>query len=287
MLPLRSDLKGVYRLTGVLAGLLVVSSVIGIALGPRSLYIAYPAVLAGLIGQDIMTLVVGLPLLVGSAWLARRGSIFALLAWAGALFYVAYSYYFFVVGGFNALFLVYVAIVATSLCGLLWLVLAIDAEAVARRIGPGLPRRRVSVFFGVIVGLFALLWGGMSVGMAVSGQQLDPVPHLVVAIDEAVLLPLLGAAAIKLWRRQPWGVVLGGLMLVKVAATGLTLAFTQALGMVWAARVDSFEAFLFAVFGLMALGAIALSIPYTWAIDRTHRSVDAAARTAGLANAEP
>jgi hypothetical protein len=170
MLPLSSDLTGVYRLTGVLAGLLVVSSVLGIAFGPSSLYTAYAAALAGLVGQDIMTIVVGLPLLVGSAWLARRGSVFALLAWAGAFFYFAYSYYFFVVGGFNALFLVYVAIVATGLYGLLSLVRAIDAEAVVRRIGSGLPRRRVSVFFGVIVGLFALLWGGMSVGLAMSGE---------------------------------------------------------------------------------------------------------------------
>jgi hypothetical protein len=287
MLPVRSDLTGVYRLTGVLAGLLVVSSVLGIALGARSLYTTYPVALAGMIGQDVMSLVVGLPLLVGSAWLARRGSVFGLLAWAGTLFYVAYSYYFFVVGGFNALFLVYVAIVATSLYGLLSLVLAIDAEAVARRIGPGLPRRRVSIFFGVIVGLFALLWGGMSIGLALSGEQLDPVPHLVVAIDGAVLLPILGAAAIKLWRRQPWGVVLGGLLLVKVAATGLTLAFTQALGMVWAARVDPFEAFLFAVFGLMALGAIALAVPYARAMNLTEPPVDAAVRAGAVARAEP
>jgi hypothetical protein len=287
MLPVRSHLTAVYRLTGVLVGLLVIASVLGIAFGGRFLYAAYPAAMAGLVGQDITTMVVGLPLLVGAAWLARSGSTVGLLAWAGALFYVAYSYYFYVVGGFNALFLVYVAIVATSLYGLLALVLAIDADVLAARMGPDLPRRRVSAFFAVIVGLFALLWGGMSIGLAISGGQLDPVAHLVVAIDGAVLLPILGAAALKLWRRAPWGIVLGGVLLVKVAATGLTLAFTQALSLVWAGVIDPSQAFLFIVFALMAIGAIALAILYARAIDRAPHSVEATARSAGLARAEP
>jgi hypothetical protein len=262
MLPIRSDLTLAYRLTAALVFLLLAASAHGLMYGPRGLYDAYPAALAGLVGQDIVTLVVGLPLLIGSAWLASRGSALGLLAWAGALFYVAYSYYFFVVGGFNALFLLYVAIVAASLYGLLAVVLAIDTAALAGRLGNGLPRRRVSFLFGVIVTLFAVLWGGLSISTAAAGNELDQVPHLVVAIDGAVLLPLLSVAGIKLWRRQPWGDVLGGVLLVKVAATGLTLAFTQALGMAWAGSVDPIEAFLFAVFATMAVVAIGLLVPY-------------------------
>jgi hypothetical protein len=272
----KTRLTTAYRLTAVLAPLLVVSSVLGILFGPSKLYVAYPAALAGLVGQDVVTLVVGLPLLLGSTWLARRGSIRGLLAWAGALFYLAYSYYFFVVGGFNALFPVYVVIVSASLYGLLSLVMAIDGQAVARHIGAGLQRRRVSVFFAVIVAVFVLMWGGMSIAAAAAGKQLDPVPHLVVAIDGAVLLPVLAVAAVKLWRRQAFGYVLAGVLLVKVTATGLTLAFTQALAMVWAATVRPFDAFLFAIFGLMALGGLALTVPYLRAIDEPEKPRSAA-----------
>jgi len=43
--------------------LLLISSVVGLLYGSRGLYGPYPASLAGLVGQDIVTLVVGLPLL--------------------------------------------------------------------------------------------------------------------------------------------------------------------------------------------------------------------------------
>lgn len=264
----KSKLDAAYWLTAILATLLLVSSVLGIVFGASSLYVTYPSTLAGLIGQDIVSLVLGIPMLVGSAWLARRGSTWGLLAWAGMLFYLAYSYYFFLVGGFNALFLVYAFIVAASLYGLLSLVFAINADAMVPHIGTSLPRRAVSIFFGVIVGLFVLMWGAMSIGAAVAGEQLEPVPHLVVAIDGAVLLPLLATAAVKLWRQQGFGDVIGGVLLVKVTATGLTLAFNQALGMLWAGKVEPFEGFLFITFGVMAVGGLVLCVPYMRAISR-------------------
>ncbi len=60
-----------------------------------------------------MTLIVGIPLLLGSSFLARRGSLRALLCWMGAFFYIAYWYYFYVIGGrFNAFFPLYIAIVS-------------------------------------------------------------------------------------------------------------------------------------------------------------------------------
>jgi hypothetical protein len=268
MAPSKTSLSAAYWLTAVLAALLLVSSVLGIVFGASNLYTTYPAALAGLIGQDIVSLIVGIPLLIGSAWSARRGSIGGLLAWAGTFFYLAYSYYFFLVGGFNALFLVYSAIVATSLYGLLSVMLAVDASALVQHVGPGLPRRAVSTFFGVIVALFVVMWGGMSIGAAAAGEPLEPVPHLVVAIDGAVLLPLLGVAAVKLWRREAFGDVLGGVLLIKVIATGLTLAFTQALSMLWAGKVEPFEAFLFVIFGVMAVGGLGLAVPYMRAMSR-------------------
>ncbi len=48
-------------------------------------------------------------------WIARRGSLIGLLFWPGALFYVLYTYAFYLIGvPFNALFLSYVALVALS-----------------------------------------------------------------------------------------------------------------------------------------------------------------------------
>jgi hypothetical protein len=261
-LPLNDNLILVYRLSVALAGLLCVASVIGLAFGWSGLYEPYPAALAGLVGQDIVTLAIGLPLLLGAMRLARRGSARGLLLWAGALFYIAYSYYFFLVGGFNALFLVYVAIVATSLYALLALLFRIDADALTAQFTDRAPVRRVAIFFVVISILFAVMWGGLSIASALTGTTPGPVVHLVVAIDGAVLLPLLLWGGVKLWRREPWGYLLGGLLLTKATATGFTLAFTSALALWWAGRVDPFEASLALLFGVMALAGVTLLITY-------------------------
>ena len=59
----------------------------------------------GFLAQDAYNLVVGLPILLASLWLARRGSFIGLLLWPGALFYMLYTYALYLVGApFSALF---------------------------------------------------------------------------------------------------------------------------------------------------------------------------------------
>jgi hypothetical protein len=259
--PLKNKLISTYALSGVLAILLLVSSVAGLLYGSRGLYETYPAALAGLVGQDAITLALGVPLLVASIWLTRRGSIRGLLLWAGMLFYFVYSY-FYVIGGFNALFLVYIAIVSTSLYGLLSLLFAIDPDALRARFAAGTPARLVGGFFVGFSLLFALMWVGLTLASVMSEKPPDEVTHSVVAIDLTVLLPLLFFGGVLLWLRRPWGYVLGGLLLTKLAMTGFTLAFTTALGAWWAEEIDGLNAFLFILFVLMAAGAFPLLVAY-------------------------
>ncbi len=62
--------------------------------------------------------------------------------------------------------------------------------------------------------------------------------------------------------REACGYVLSGLLLVKALATGSTLAFTTALAAWWARAINPFDAFLFVLFTLMAIGALLLLVPY-------------------------
>ena len=259
-MPLKNRLTFAYALSGLLCVLLLISSIVGLLYGGRGFYDSYPAALAGLVGQDGVTLVLGIPLLMISAWFTGRGSTSGLLVWSGALFYFAYSYYFYVTGGFNALFLLYIAIVATSLYGLLTLLFAIDPEEMRGRFGSRAPARLIGGFFICIALLFALMWGGMVISSAVAGTRPDEVLRSVVIIDCTVLLPLLFFGGVRLWRRVGWGYVLGGLLLTKLAMTGFTLAFNTSLGALWAGHISGFDAFLFVVFALMAAGALPLLV---------------------------
>jgi hypothetical protein len=261
-MPLKNRLILPYALSGLLCVLLLISSVVGLLYGGGGFYDSYPAALAGLVGQDAVTLVLGIPVLMISVWLTGRGSTGGLLVWSGALFYFAYSYYFYIIGGFNALFLVYIAIVSTSLYGLLTLLFAIDPEELRSSFGPRAPARPVGGFFVCIALLFALMWGGMVISSAVVGTPPDEVLRSVVIIDCTVLLPLLFFGGVNLWRTEGWGYVLGGLLLTKLAMTGFTLAFNTALGALWAGRIAGFDAFLFVVFALMTAGALPLLVLY-------------------------
>jgi hypothetical protein len=68
-----SRLPGVVSvLSVVIATVLLATSVAGLSFGTRGLYRPDPATLPTFLGQDALSLVVGLSLLIGSMRLARR-----------------------------------------------------------------------------------------------------------------------------------------------------------------------------------------------------------------------
>lgn len=104
------------------------------------------ATLPTFLGQDAITLLIVLPLLFASTCSARRGSGRGLLLWAAGLFYVAYSYSYYVLNPeFNWLYLAYIAIVAMSMYSCLYLLLATDAKRVAEQFDARTPVRTPAV----------------------------------------------------------------------------------------------------------------------------------------------
>jgi hypothetical protein len=230
-LPLRRDAAFAHRLTWAVAALLTVASASGLLFGAAVLYDTDP-MLPVLLAQDAVGLFVGVPLLLGSAWLARRGSTRGLLVWMGALFYVAYFWYFYVIGvRVTVLFPVYIAIVSMSLFGVLYLFFALDAEEVKHRVTPRMPVRLTAGFLIGTAVFFALLWLGLVASHLAAGTELDAVSQYVIAIDGVVLLPLAFFGGVWLWQRRALGFALAGILLVKVAATFLTLIATTLMSL--------------------------------------------------------
>ena len=154
-LPIKRDLTLAYRLSLAVAVLMAGASAAGIVLGSAGLYGADPRLalgvieaeagllLPGLLGQDLLNLVVGAPLLLGSMWLARSGLLMGLLLWPGVLFYTLYWYVLYLVGApFSALFLLYVPLVTLSAYATIAVVSSMDGEVVRRRATSGSPTSR-------------------------------------------------------------------------------------------------------------------------------------------------
>jgi hypothetical protein len=267
-LPLTRDLSLVFRLTHAIATLLVASSIAGLLYGPRGWwYDADPRTLPAFLGQDLMTLAIGVPLLVLSAMRARRGSLRGLLCWMGALFYVAYSYYFYVVGGrFNAFFPLYIALVSMGTYGALAILFSLDLRGLPSRF-EGLPVRTTSAFFLLTALGFAGLWLSMIDAHMQAGTELDAVGRAVIAVDGVVLLPLLFFGGRALLRGDPLGYALAGLLLVKTAMTFVTLVVTTAIAARWGQAPDPFQTI---AYGTGFVAAALLLERYLAALDRPH-----------------
>ena len=264
-LPVTRDLATAYALTAVTAVLLLVTSVAGLLFGARGLYRPNPVTLPQFLGQDGLTLVAGLPLLVGSAWAARRGSLRGLLLWMGAQFYVAYGYaYYLLSPEFNVLYPAYIVIVSASLYGLVYLLASTDVEQVRARFTGGTPTRLVGGFLMAMAVVVSAKWVGDIVGTLVRGDPPDPLGPAVWPMDLAVAFPAMFWAGFWVWRRQPLGYVAAGTLLVKAAAEGLTLVMNSYLVTLWGVPPDP----MVPVYALIGGGGVVL----TWLYLRGIRS---------------
>src|SRR5688572_8160496 len=99
-------------------------------------------------GTDIVTLLIGIPLLITGIVLSRQGTLRGQLLLTGALGYFLYTYgAMCFLTAFNPFFLVYVALFSLSLFGFILSLKNLDVEEVARHIQNGFPRRAIATYF--------------------------------------------------------------------------------------------------------------------------------------------
>jgi len=232
-LPITHDLTLAYALSLIIALLMAGASVFGL------LYrdIIYPTeeLRRWFVTNDALNLVAGLPLLLGSMGLARRGNLIGLLCWPGALFYVLYVYLAYTLSvPFGVLFLPYLLLVTLSACTLIGLVASINGEAVRQRLTGSVPAR---VSGGILVGLAILIIARQTalIITALTSQAQVSAGELAIWIDDFVVAcPALLVVGVQLWRRRALGYVGGaGLFL----AYGV-LAIGLIPGMISASPID-------------------------------------------------
>ena len=183
------------------------------------------------LGNDWVTLVVVVPLLVLSFELAARGSIRGLLLLAGVFAYAFYNYSYYLLGAaLNVFFPLYVCAVLTSAAGLIAFGARIDPRAVAARFRPDAPAHLAGIYF-VSVGLaLAVVWLMFWAHHVFLGQPTPIEPEafkLVAALDTVLIVPALVIGGTLLLRRHPWGYVMACAAGVQ-ASLYLIVLFTNA-----------------------------------------------------------
>lgn len=179
-------------------------------------------------GNDLVTLVVGLPLLMISTWLAFRGSLRGRLLLTGTLGFFLYTYMSMsLLTSFNALFLVYVALFTLSLYAFILSMMSFDLRTLSACFSERLPRGWIVALLFFVGGFLLLAWLGRIVPPLLGGQTpaLENTTTLVIqAMDLGLLAPLAVLAGVLLLRRSPWGYLLASVAILKFVTMGLAVS---------------------------------------------------------------
>lgn len=257
--PIRRDLSLAYIASIGVALVMTVASVAGLIWGATLYPMTDLKLFPLFVGQDALNLIVGLPLLLGSMWLARRGSLIGLLLWPGALFYVAYDYGYYVLGApINWFFLAYISLVTVSMYAAVAVVVSIDADTIRGRLSASVPHRVIGGFLAGLAVLFTTLWTALNVSALMSGTPLDDVARVVTIMDLTLQLPALFIGGILLWRGASIAYVVAPGLLLQAAAylAGLS-AITVLQEILIGAPIDPVAVapgFIVATIGLVFIG---------------------------------
>jgi hypothetical protein len=201
------------KLTLTLAALMTLQSLTGL-IAPEQ-YRDVQWVTATWFGNDWLTLVVAVPVLLMSSAGAQRGSPRAFLVWAGAIGYGVYNYAFYLLGAaLNVFFPVYVASVVLAAVILIVTLGRLDPSASAVKVSPLAPVRLIGGAFMTIGLGLAVVWTAMWAAYVFAGRATPVSPdafRLVAALDLSMMVPALVGGGALLWRRRPWGVVLAAI----------------------------------------------------------------------------
>jgi hypothetical protein len=206
-LPLRRDLGLMYAVSLIIALLMAAASIAGLLCRA----VIYPAdeLVRSFVPTDAATLLIGLPVLLGSIWLTWRGELVGLLFWPGALFFVLYNYIVYLLAmPLNGAFLLHLALVTLSAYALIGLVASIDGRTVGGRLAGAVPERPAG---GILAGLGFLFFLRSAVELvtALTGGAPLPETELALVAADFLITPAWVIAGLLLWRRTEFGYVTG------------------------------------------------------------------------------
>lgn len=214
-LPITHNLTLAYVGSLIIAVLMAIAAVAGLV-SPDQLY-PTEELRHSFIPTDVINLVIGLPILLGSMWFARRSRLLGLLFWPGALFYVLYHYIVYTFAlPLNVGFLLSLLLLALSAYTMAGLVATIDGKAVQQRLSGAVPERFAG---GVLAGsgiLFALLATGTIVNGIVNQTSITRA-ELGLQVSDFMVSVAWVIGGILLWQRKPLVYVSGAGLLFQAS----------------------------------------------------------------------
>lgn len=219
-----------WRLSILVAALMAIQSGVGVLV--PSVYRDTGWVTAAWYGNDIVTLVVAVPLLAWSLLAARR-SLLAELVWYAMLAYGLYNYGYYLFGAkLNWFFPLYVVLFVSSMVALLLALGRLDAPAVADAFADKTPTKLIGGYM-LFTGLgLTFAWIAQWANSMLTGSTPnigEEAFKLVASMDLSFVVPWFIIGAVLLVRHRPWGYVIASIVTIKGATYTLVLTATSAV----------------------------------------------------------
>lgn len=211
--------------------------------------------------QDIVTIFLGIPLLIISLSLTKRGLLKGRLLLAGTLGYFLYTYasYSFL-AMYNPMFLIYVILLSTSFFAFTLTMMSFDLKRLSSRFQPQTPIKFIGYFLIFLAIIIALMWLGRIVNPLRAGivpAELGHYTTLVIqALDFAFVVPAAMLAGLLVLRKKPFGYLLASVVIIK-GITMLTAISAMIIGMISAGEpVAMMEVVVFPIFNIITILAM-------------------------------
>ncbi len=183
-------------------------------------------------GNDVVTLVLAIPLLVYATLRYWHGSLRGGLLLLGTLVYFLYLYGSYGLGiAFNPIFLVYIALFSASLFTFVLLFTSIDRQLLADHLAPDLPRWGIAIFMFVSGLATLVIW--LQPLLDVLRQNKPPTllgsytTTITDVLDLGIITPATFIAGTLILRRNPLGYLVAcSLLVLEIMLTPMIMAQT-------------------------------------------------------------
>lgn len=178
--------------------------------------------------NDLVILVLGLPLLAISFWLTLRGSLRGRLILTGTLGFILYTYITMCFGAaYNHLFLVYVALFGLSLYAFILSMMSFDLKSLPDHFSEKLPRGWIAGLLFFAAAFLTFAWLGRIAATFTPGAipALENTTSMFIqAMDLGLIVPLCVLSGVLLLRRDPWGYLLASVGMMKFLTMGTAVS---------------------------------------------------------------
>jgi hypothetical protein len=208
--------------------------------------------------QDVVTIVIGIPLLIAALGMANKELLKGKLLLTGTLGYFLYTYVSYTfLWMYNSFFLIYVILMSASFFAFTLAITSFDMERLKSAFRKQLPIKFVGgfqIFFAVAIGM---MWLGKIMPTVTTGSVPVGLEHyttlVIQGMDLGFIVPAAFISGVLLLKRKPLGYLLSSVIIMKGFTMGSALTAMIIAQLLAGVKMSFMEIIMFPLFNLVII----------------------------------